>query len=272
MSYTVRETSNFDASPIELYEFVGADGTNYRYTSSPINIQRGGTTYLATTLERNALKAGSQDGDKHSLEISLPVRLDIVQDYATRISPPSLQLTIYRFQEGDDPIADAVIYWTGPIVSFKLSGDVAKVTSTSIFGSALGGNVPSVYFQSPCNWVLYDGQCQVNRAAFEFPEVVIDLGINTVQVNAIPPAFTADTFLGGEIVVPRTSERRMIVGVVGTTFTANFPFSDLIIGDDVNIAAGCDHAFTTCRDKFSNATRFGGHRFIPFINPFSEGI
>lgn len=272
MTYEARETSDFDGAPVELYEFIGADGTAYRYTSAPVNIQRGGTTYLAMTMERNALKAGTQDGDKHTLEITIPINTALVQDYATRISPPSLRVTIYRYQEGESPLDDAVIYWVGPIVSFKLSDDIAKVNSTSIFGSALGGNVPSIYFQSPCNWVLFDGQCRASRALWEFPETVVDLGVSTIQINTVPGSFTIDQFVGGEVVCTRTSERRMIVSAVGTTFTINYPFADLTIGDDINIAAGCDHSFTTCRDKFANASRFGGHRFIPFVNPFAEGI
>lgn len=35
------------------------------------------------------------------------------------------------------------------------------------------------------------------------------------------------------------------------------------VGDTYNIAAGCDHTFPTCRDKFSNAVNFRGEPYLP---------
>lgn len=272
MAYTTNENSVDSAAPIELYEFRGLDGTAYRFTSSPVDVKRGAFTYRSETVKRGALKAGSQDGDQHVLEIELPATTQMVADYATQISPPKLDLTIYRYHDGDDPLNDAVIYWLGPVVTFKLSGNRAFVRSSSIFGSALGGNIPSVYFQSPCNWVLYDAQCRVNRSLFEFSTTPTAVGANTVEIPSIPAQFTPATFLGGEIQVPRTGERRMIIGVNATIFSVNYPFSDIKSTDDINIAAGCDHAFSTCKAKFNNAINFGGDRFIPWVNPFAEGI
>lgn len=272
MSHDEREVSTYDAAPVELYEFRGLDGTTYRYTSSPVNVQRGGQLFEAASVDRNQLKAGTQDGDKHNLEITLPARVQLVLDYATRISPPKLDLTIYRYHEGEDPVDDAIIYWVGPVVTFKISGDLATVTSTSIFGTALGGNIPSVYFQSPCNWVLYDGQCQVNRAAWEFTDQPVDVGNNVIKLSAIPPQYSPSDFNGGEIACARTGERRMIVLADGVNMTINYPFSDLTTTDDITVSAGCDHSFETCRDKFNNPIRFGGDRFIPYVNPFAEGL
>jgi hypothetical protein len=271
MTYNTRDASEYDGAPIELYQFRGLDGTEYNFTSHATPVTRGGDIYNPISLQRTGLKAGTQDGDDHMLEIEIPSREQMILDYATRVTPPKLDLTIYRFHDGDDPLTDAVIYWVGPVVSFKLSGDVARVRSTSIFGSALSGVVPSTFYQSPCNWVLYSEECGVNSALWTLNSVPTAVGTNTVEIPDLG-GFTDTDFLGGEIACSRTGERRMIIGVVATVFTVNYPFSDLNETDAIIIRAGCDHSQTMCKAKFNNTSRYGGHRFIPWVNPFAEGL
>lgn len=272
MTYDAREASDFDAAPIELYLFRGLDGTTYAYTSNATEVSRGSEIYQPVTMKRNALRNGTQEGDQHNLEVTLPARTPMVLDYATRITPPKLDLTIYRYHQGQDPQTEAVIYWMGPVVSFKLSGDLGIVRSTSIFGAALSGSVPSVYYQAPCNWVLYGAECQANATPWTFTRKPTAVGTSTVEISSFPAGKVDTDFLGGDVSCARTGEKRMIVAIVGTTITVTYPFADLKESDDIQIRAGCDHSFATCRDKFNNAKRYGGCRFIPWINPFAEGL
>lgn len=272
MSYNEKEESDHGGSPIELYLFEGVGSKRYLYTTDNQDVVRNGLVYESVAMSRDSLKAGTQSGDDHALEIELPVRTQLVIDYATRISPPILNLTIYRYHNGDDPLLDSVIYWTGPVVSFNVGVDTAVVRSKSIFGSALSGNVPSVYYQSPCNWVLYDGRCQVSRPAWTFNADLVAVSLYEIEVDNIPSGFAAGTFIGGEMVCDRTGERRSLVGQVGNILTANYPFADLQMGDTVTVSAGCDHSAATCKNKFNNRARYGGFLHIPWNNPFADGV
>lgn len=271
MSYTDREQGVETGAPIELYEFRAPGYLPFRYTSAAYNITRLGATYTAKAMERSRLKVATQDTDDHYLEIKIPANDPYVIRFGVQVAPIGLELTIYRFHEGDDP-ATAIALWLGPVTAITIDGDQATIRTTSIFGAMLSGNLPSVYFQAPCNWTLFDEQCGVNRDLWSFTATVTNITANTITLNAWSPTFASVSFLGGEMVLTRNGERRAIAFRTGTDIVVNFPFADLEIGDSVRLSAGCNHSFDDCKNKFNNAVNYGGCKQIPWINIFMEGI
>jgi uncharacterized phage protein (TIGR02218 family) len=271
MTYATREASVSDAAPIELYELRAPGYLPYRYTSAAHDVIRLGQTFITKPLKRSELKVATQDADDHYLEVTLPASDPYVKAFGVRIAPLGLEMMIWRYHDGDDP-ADAIPLWLGPITSITIAGDDAKIRTSSIFGAMLSGNLPSVYFQAPCNWTLYDDQCGVNRDLWSFTATVVNLAENSIELNAWNPAFDSVSFLGGELVLPRNGERRSIALRAGNDVLVTFPFADLKVGDTVRLSAGCNHSFNDCKNKFNNAVNYGGCRYIPWINVFADGI
>lgn len=269
MAYADDDLSQHDGEPIELYKFQ-APTRGYFFTSWIQSVSYLGDVYEAIPLQRNRLESVSQE-DVPALRIELPAARQMVQDFAFGIAPNQLELTVFR-RHG--LAGDTITYWKGPVLSISVKGRIAEVIVPSTFGNALQSSIPSVYYQTPCNHVLYDTRCALARSSFKTTATVL-------TVNALDPrrvtVSTVDSqpdghFKAGDIVRLADGERRLIVAQGGTLLTLNFPFRVLLPGDAVEFFAGCDHTPATCRDKFANIVNFGGHPFIPDQNVFETGV
>jgi len=270
MTYTQSETSQHRGKPRELYKFVGTYG-NYYYTSQQEDVVyddgEGAKTYKAAALKRGNVKIGTHEDDGLDMTIDLPVSVPVVQDYAFKVAPPKLRLTVYRYHTLDD----VKVHWAGPVTNIRVSKGTATIKSPSILSYALSGSCPSVYYQTPCNRILYDEGCKVSRPANTLTTTIT--GINNLTLTlASSGGFPNNHFRAGEVVLP-SGERRMIVAHSGTSVTINYPFSQVTRGQSCDVVAGCDHAYEgDCKNKFDNQVQFGGFMFIPNVNPFSNGL
>lgn len=269
MSYDSIESSAHDGAPVECYKFIGTFKT-YRYTSAEVEQVVNGETYAPAAVKRGQIKAGTQSDDSLALDVELPFNVDVIRDYAYSESPPSLTVEVYRVHRQSDHATEWALYWKGKATSFTVDDFVAKVRVPSIFARALQGDLPNVYYQAPCNHVLYDSRCKVSRVAHTITSVVISVGGTSFSVS--DDGGVDNALKAGEAVCLRTGERRLIMGNVAGTLVINYPFVDLREGDDVQMVDGCDHSFTTCKAKFANTINFGGHPYIPADNPFSGEI
>lgn len=269
--YEDRELSVHDGEPIECYEFSGSYKT-YRYTSSDLPVIVGGNTYVPVALKRTNVKAGVYDEDNIKIDIEMPISVALVKDYGFQITPPRLLLTIYRVHRDTDFATDFVIFWKGLVTSFNIENNKAKLSIPSVFGDAMSGNLPSVYYQTPCNHVLYDSGCKMSRAANTVTTTVVAVEGNSVQI-ASNGGWPDGAFIGGEVADTSHNDRRMIVAHAADLLTINYPFSSLAVGTTVEVTRGCDHGFSSdCKNKFNNQINHGGFPFIPKINPFMDGI
>jgi hypothetical protein len=265
MTYLATEQSAHDGRPVELFLF-GGSFANFYYTSGPVPVDFEGNTYEPVTIQRSEIGAGTQEDDGLSITVDLPVGLSLVQIYAFQIAPPRLRLTIYRFHD----IADWVPYWQGIVGQFSITGGIAQVRSPSILEVALTGTVPTVYYQTSCNHVLYDVRCGIDRDAWSQIATVDAINGRTLTLSTI--GGLNGQLVGGEAVLG-SFESRMITGQFGNDVTVNYPYSSVEIGDAVTIAAGCDLSYRgDCITKFANGPQFGGFVFIPPDNMFETGI
>lgn len=266
MAYIDDEKSVHDGKPKELYKFEGTYG-NYFYTTQQAEVTYLGDTYEPQTMKRTRLKTGTKEDDGLDLDIEMPISIPLARDYAFRITPPRLWLTIFRYHD----LSDVKTYWSGPVSSITVQRGLATLKSPSALNYALSGDCPSIYYQTPCNRVLFDAGCKVSRAANSVAAEITEINGRFVRVNSVsgkPNGF----FLAGELVAA-SGERRMIVGHLGTDIALNYPFARLVLGQAVTLVAGCDHAYEgDCLNKFDNQVNFGGFPFIPNVNPFEEGI
>lgn len=270
MTYDSLETSAYDGGPLEGFRFTGTS-KSYHYTNAQQDITINGIRYTADFIKRGGVKSGTQE-DSYDLEIELPFELQLVQDYAFSSSPPSLDVTIYRYHESGDPATEWIIAWKGKVTAFSVSGKIAKLRVPSVFEAVLQGTIPSVYYQGPCNNVLYDDRCKISRATYTTYSTVASITDSTTVV--VVNDGVADNFLvAGELYLPLKGERRQIISNVANVITFNFPFFDIEVGDSVEMAAGCDHAYQgDCKNKYSNTLNFTGCPYIPNENPFEGNI
>lgn len=267
MSFEDLEESVASSAPVEGYKFIGSFKT-YLYTSADKAQVINGETYLPIAVKRSNIKAGTQEDDNLSLDLDLPFDIDVIRDYAYAQTPPKLTLQVYR-QQFDDDLSWS-LFWTGIVRGFNVSGRTAKVQVPSIFSLALQGEIPNVYFQTPCNHVLYDARCGVLRADHRYEMTIQAVAKTLITLTAPGPA---DHILSaGEIVNLRNGERRLILDNVGSEINIGYPFVDLRPDDDVELVKGCDHSLSACKAKFDNVINFGGFPYIPSDNPFSGSV
>jgi len=265
MAYEDYEESQASARPVEAYKFVGTTD-NYLYTSTDMDVTIGGELYTAQPIRREAMRATTQDDEQLTLDIEMPFNLDVVQDYAFASSPPDLDLQIYRIHWGMNFASDAVCVFNGPVVSFSVDGQRAKLRATSVFSAALASPVPPRFWQKPCNHVLFDARCTLADTSYKVTATVGTF--DGVDIHVDDDGFADDYLIAGEMITTRSGERRLIMANVANLITVNFPFHDLETGDEVTLRAGCDHSFAVCKSKFSNEINFGGFPYIPADNPF----
>lgn len=265
MVYQDRENSAVDGSPIEGFKFVGSFKT-YLYTSSDREQVINGETYTPIAIQREEIPSGTQEESQLELRVRLPRDVDLVNDYAYAPGPPVLSLEILRYHQGDDSAVEYVTAWKGPVTGFSITGNTASLIVPSIFSVLLTGTIPTVSYQTVCNHRLYDDRCQVSRASFSETSTVQQ--VQGTEITVASSSFADGVLVGGELVNTTTNERRLIIANVGSAITVNLTFAGLSVGDTVEFVAGCDHSFDTCRDKFNNTLHFGGHPYIPSINPF----
>jgi uncharacterized phage protein (TIGR02218 family) len=269
--YSDKETSVHGGQPIECFAFVGSYKT-YRYTSGDLPVTVAGQLYTPSPIKRTNIKAGVHDEDNIEIKIEMPISVALIKDYGFQNTPPRLTLTIYRVHRGTDFAADYAIVWKGNILGFEIENNTATITIPSVFGEAMNGNLPSVFYQSPCNHVLFDSGCKISRAANTVTTSVLAISGTSVQIASVG-GFPDGAFVGGEIADTAKNDRRMITAHVADLLTVNYAFSNMSVGAAVDVTLGCDHGFSSdCKLKFANQINFGGFPFIPSINPFESGI
>lgn len=250
----------------ELYRFT-APNADYFYTSANRPVVFQGEQYVPQPISRGSLAGASQD-DSPRLEVTIDIGTQIVEDFAFSIGERQLALQLYEY---DGDAVTATLEWEGLVTSISVDGRDATFLIPSRFGAGLTLPVPSVYYQSQCNHVLYDSRCSVARAAFRLDTTVVSIDQTSMVVASVgsnPNSF----YNAGEVIRTSDGERRLITNQIGTNVTLNFPFKELNENDAIELYAGCDRSPQVCRDRFSNILNFGGHPFIPTVNVFQVGL
>lgn len=261
------ETSVSGSQPVELYEFLGSY-KNYYYTSAAEPYIFEGATYIPMpNLSRNSVKTGTNSEENAAVKVTMPVGADLIADYGFQTTPPRLDLRLMRIYRGTTPYeSNFRVLWRGPVTNISIKGKNASLDVPSIFASVLGSSIPSFYYQTPCNHVLFDPDtCGVPRVPNSVSTTVIQVlsGGQVVRLASYG-AFTPDEFIAGEIYIPNQNERRMITGAdVGNgELTVNYPFGRIAPGTAMQATRGCDHAWKGhCKNRYNNTLRFGGHPY-----------
>lgn len=258
---------------VELYKFVGPN-RSYFYTSAERDFRIGVDRYVSTPISRSAIRTG--DDEQVDVQITLPFSSPVVQDYAYLASPPALHLEIWLFDRNAmiangqfDPDSGAIL-WSGEVAGWQTANRLATARVPSDLSRVTATTVTQVYYQKPCNHKLYGSRCKVDRASFTTTSTVTS--ISGTQITVADDGVDDNFLNAGVLTNTRTGERRLVISNQADVIIVALEFSDLEIGDPVELTAGCDHSLTTCQTKFNNTDNYGGFPFIPANNPFRGGF
>ena len=111
---------------------------------------------------------------------------------------------------------------------------------------------------------------------FEQIPVLDEQGQPVLDVNGQPtytdgdPVMETKTYAAGYLnrgLFKKLGVYTFIVGNTANTVTLYREHVGLNIGDVIQLAPGCDQSHKMCHEKFNNATRYGGHPYMPSENP-----
>lgn len=267
------------STPADIYEFTYGP-EKFRFTSAAEVITFGGGVYTPIEIKRSAptLNPRERRNTKVNLEVNLAERP--FSDYIGIQPARKLECLITRVQLDETagaaspmpspepaPVpATGFVLFDGYVTSISFNGRIAKVDMNP-FNEQFSREVPRAKFQGLCNHVLYDSFCGVDKNLFNQTGLVNGVLGNTITVSG----FIGTSFTGGYVVSAAGNDYRMIIQQSNDVLTLLLPFSSAVLGTTVTAYQGCDHSVTTCRDKFSNVTNYGGFPLVPGVNPFGQG-
>lgn len=275
MSFSDKEISNDEGQRIGLYHFRW--GTqNWYYTSADRVIAydsgdgSGSHDYQPTAISDSGVTQGGETG--YDFQVTLPSTNPVALLY--RVTPPSgrVYLKVRRMQLGE---TDAPLFWVGTVANLKpknLAGAV-MVCRSSI--SNLKRTGLRLTWQRQCPHALYDRQCRVDPADWEYPyEIASVVGNQVTLVTAGVGLDQATGFFTGGIikwqVATDTYDFRMIEAHTAPLVFTLFGRGDgLAAAMDVLLYPGCtrDVSLTGCL-HFANLDNYGGHLYMPGKSPF----
>lgn len=270
MSYDANERSVDKGAPVEFYKFTGELDV-YRYTTDNVPGVCAGELYvpLPGGITRNGVMITGELDTPVTVDVTLPADTDVARRYCYKTTPGMLSVEIRRAHRGDDWNTDFEIEWHGYGMETSVSGSRATIKTGSLVQAKLSGILSPIYYQRLCNHELYDAQCGVDRN-----DHLRNAFVTKVQNQVITVDFDGgvpNQYALGDITVARTGERRSVFSSLDNSLIATFPFLDIVVGDEVVLALGCDHQrLGHCKQRFNNVDRYGGFDFVPSNNIIAD--
>lgn len=283
MSYTAKENSRQDGSPVELYDItLGSESWHFCSGEDAFNITPS-TQYEPLPTMRDGINVGPEDR-KREVAVILPASHEFVRKYIIVIPGTIATITIRRFHRNDDDV-ETISLFKGIVtaVRFDDNGATASI-GVAPFTDRMGLSMPRFVYSSLCNAVLGDQWCTVDlengstpdEDSFPYKHIGTASSTQTlsVQIGGITGAGYPDNFFTAGRVVTNAGDTRLVVRQTGNHVRVYVPFfegTDLD-GQSLTIFVGCDHSVTMCHDRFRNVINFQGYPYVPSNNPFQTGL
>ncbi len=263
MTFKDEETSVESGQVVELYEFIQGAETN-RYTSSIDSYVFNSQTWLPRQISRNSAVQTVEER-KSALEITLPSEDPVASRYVGIVPGELMTLTITRVHRGFP--SGGFVIWSGRITgaSFKKSGAECTLQGLTT-EAAFSRPIPRFKYLSLCNHILYDGGCTLIASAHQYTGTVVAVSGSIITVSGLLAAESAEWAQSGY--VQFGTDFRLVLTQPDDDCTLLLPFREDVLGESVDVFAGCDHTLTICNSKFANKDNYGGFPYVPSKNPF----
>jgi uncharacterized phage protein (TIGR02218 family) len=205
------------------------------------------------------------------LEVSMPANHEFPQSFVNIVPGQIATFNLKRYHR-TDATPNTVLIFAGKVlsVSFQENG-VNAVFSIKTLSNNMNTQMPKMTYQSACNWVLFDANCGVNPASYRFTGTVSAVGTKSITV----PGLTASKGNGwatGGYINASGLDYRFVRWQNNDVLNMLLPFHFNMVGQSVEVFAGCGHSIGTCSSKFNNVGRYGGCAWVPTKNIFHTGI
>ncbi len=262
MTYLDAEFSEYNGKPVEIYRFTN-NALKWLYTSGEHAINFQSEIYTPEIIKRSNIEQ-SNDINRTSIEINVPRNLELASLFLSSPFNGVVSVTIFRTHVSDVD-EEFITYWKGRITGGYLSGSEVTFKCEPI-SSGLNRIGLRAHYQLLCRHVLYDGNCKALKESYKVNGIVSNINKNVI---VIPEAANKPDgyYVGGFVFSLHGS--RLVVKHEGENITLSSPLVQMMLGDNVQLYAGCNHSMSHCKDKFNNLDNYGGFPFIPLKNPFS---
>lgn len=255
-------------SDIEVYT-INYDFNRWRYTSGDEDVYVEPVIYRAVPISRSEIEL-STDETSASFTVNFPLDSEFLELF--RVAPPSGLVTLLCEKFDDVTQATTEIVFKGRIVNVGWETNAAVVTCESS-SQAIRRMGLRRHYQYGCPYMLFGGECRVDRE--QFVTIGAATNLTTITFDLIegvgrPHGYFAGGYVEYTHSELQTTERIAISdsnGDTGVITLFSFPIG-LSPGEEVRVYAGCDRTLKTCAEKFNNAENYGGMPFIPTKDPF----
>jgi len=264
MTYTIYDSSIRQGAPVEGYEFTGVFGT-MRYSDQPQDIYIAGKLFRPAVMLRDAnIVTGSLAREARTMSLSVPQDAKLARSYGSEMTPDRLMVTVYRAHHGDNWETEYRVIWSGIARGYAYRSRVFSAIMGAEPELLAHRRLRKVKLTVKCNHVLYDKRCKANRAANVYQgrvELVSPDG-NQVTYADTPPQPNG-YFAPGSVINKATGEVRVVVVDEAGVVTIDRPFSEISVGDALEVVRGCDKTYAHCLGRFNNVRNYGGFRDQP---------
>lgn len=272
MTFSTTEKSAESGEPIEFYTFTFGSQV-FRYTNYDIDVTFQGFLYLSRQIQHSDVEVSGQQ-EINSIEIKLPSDDQVSQKYINIVPGKRGQVSIYKTHRSEvGGTEEAAVIFEGFIATAKYSRLFTCVLKCKPTTSIFNRPGPRFQYTGLCNHILYDSGCKVNSSLFKYTGTVTAVTGEFITVNGASGQ-GADYFVGGFAEFPPDlgDDFRLVLEQSGDVMRLLLPFGEDVLGQTVNLFAGCKHDNGTCDTKFSNILNYGGFPYIPRLNPFGSGL
>lgn len=266
----------------ELYTFTqrsdnGVPIKFWRYTNAPRAVVFENETYVSKPISAGDWTREMRDG---MATVTIPADLQPFPIYIAGDPGKALWLTVLLAAE----VTSAVATKTTPLfigkvlnATFVASKRIMKI-NVAAASDLRSSDFPLRNFDPSCDWPLFGRGCELSSDLFRkiIPAssiavsdgglVLTSTAFETTAQGATAPD---DWWTHGRL--DRGIESRGIVGSSGDEIQL---LSRFFQADDESFVLypGCNKSLEHCRDKFANLVRFSGYRFVPSVNPSTDGF
>lgn len=246
--------------PIELYHIWRDGGQHWYYTSADQIVNYNGNDYQPATLKRELAKYDSQ------LEVTtMTIQAASVTDPVIEfVSLNPIEILWIEIRRGFRDLSEAVVIFVGQIKNVKFKGASASIQCVG-FEHFLKMPIPTLRYQTTCNWRLFDSHCKKNKVDYKVTATVTVDETKTELTSSTFGNYSDNYFTSG--LLEFGDGRRTITYHRGSTIKVAYRIPDIVDNDSVDIYPGCDGRAETCREKYNNINNFLGFPFIPMDNP-----
>lgn len=198
------------------------------------------TMELEGALSHRAITAGDLDAGRYDGAEVETFMVDWAEPTAGRITLASGRLGEVRH--------------SGTAFTAELQGPTAALQAS-----------PIELFSPECRATFGDRRCRADLALYTIVRAVKDV-FTPVEFGFEPDIGDLEGFRYGRLRVltgAAAGETRVIEGPVASGLLVSAPIAGLIAGNKVELRAGCDKRFATCRDRFRNVLNFRGEPHVP---------